>query len=95
MQCLQKQRNVKCYLGGSISTYSKQICSKQWEINKIDEYTTKKTASIPIQIVLDSWNRSELVIPPRFLDPGYYATIYTIRMISKDLSIEHKNIYNH
>ena len=36
--------------------------------------------AIPIEGVLDGWNKSELRVPPSFLDYGVYKFRYTVRM---------------
>lgn len=47
---------------------------------RVDEVTGQVTTAVVIIDVISSWNKSELVIPKRFLAYGFYKAIYTLTM---------------
>ncbi|KAL7636835.1 UNVERIFIED_CONTAM: hypothetical protein RMT77_012593 [Armadillidium vulgare] len=53
---------------------------KRWQIFGFDYNTTFWLPAIPIQDSIPSWNRPELIIPPAFLDYGFYVAQYILRM---------------
>ncbi|XP_042888379.1 uncharacterized protein LOC122263814 [Penaeus japonicus] len=75
----------------SVSTVATLNCAvtlktkKEWKIYRAEMDTGAIEEEIPIKGILQSWNRSELIIPARFLTYGLYKLYYTITMHDPDV----------
>lgn len=56
------------------------VFRKRWQILHVDEMNGRVTNQVVIMNIITSWNKSELVIPKRFLQYGYYMALFTITM---------------
>ncbi|XP_063601108.1 uncharacterized protein LOC134777199 [Penaeus indicus] len=75
----------------SVSTAATLNCAvtsktkKEWKIYHADKETGQITDEVVVKDILQSWNRSEIIIPARFLMYGLYKLYYTITMHDPDV----------